>query len=674
MSRVSNFVMFALIVSVSTAAGDLITFDDLYSIPRSEDPQISPDGGDLAFVLTENDVISGESISHIWLDRGCDGVDLQQLTNGKSGESYPRWSPDGTTVAFISDRGDGDQIFAIPINGGESRQLTRVTTQVSDFIWVPEGNSLVFTSRVFPECSTDTCNERIVEERENADVKAKIYDDLMFRHYSRWFDGKVGRVFIYDIESDSAIQVTFTHDDAPISPIGGHEDIAISPDGAEICYVTNTDPVPAVSTNSDIFIQKLDGGPAARISTSPGGDYGPQYSPDGKSIAFLSQARAGYESDQSEIMLYDRTTAEINKLTGDFDRSPWGLHWSSNSRYIYFMAIDRGYELPYSIDIKSREIEKLLDDAVYGSLELDPKGKFIVVNRSLSDQPYELHKYDLKSGKLTRLTRFTEQITGRLTLNRAEEFWFIGTNGDSVHGFITMPTTPLEDKHPMVLLIHGGPQWIWLTDFNYYGWNTQLMAAQGYVVAQINPHGSSGYGLAFKEYVSGNWGRGDYDDLTMGVDYLIENYPIIDTSRIAALGRSYGGFMTNWICGHTDRFKCLITIDGTYNHVAEYGTTDELWFPEWECNGTPWTNREEYIRSSPLTYVENCVTPTLIIHGAYDYRVDQSEAFQMFTALRRHGTPARLIYYPDEGHQIHGIHNFRHVYNQQFKWLRKWLE
>jgi dipeptidyl aminopeptidase/acylaminoacyl peptidase len=263
----------------------------------------------------------------------------------------------------------------------------------------------------------------------------------------------------------------------------------------------------------------------------------------------------------------------------------------------------------------------------------------------------------------------------KLEMNAATDFWFAGFNGDSVQGFLTLPPGfDSTKKYPLAFLIHGGPQWCWLQDFNYYGWNTQLMAAQGYVVAQVNPHGSVGYSQAFKEYVSGHWGKGDYQDLMLGVDYLLSKYPFIDSTRMAALGRSYGGFMINWICGHTDRFKCLVCIDGTFNHIADYCTTEELWFPEWEFKGSPWTNREEYIRSSPSTYVENFKTPTMVIHGELDYRVDPSEAFQMFTSLQRMGVPSQLLYYPDEGHQIHKLKNLRDVYQKQFEWLRRWLK
>lgn len=675
MIMIKHLILIALMIALANPlSADVITFDDLYSVPRISDPQISPDGRRIVFVLGKRDVMTGDSESHIWIMNN-DGSDLMQLTNGEDGESHPRWSPDGRFIAFHADRGNGGQVWLLPVDGGEARAVTSLSTGTGGMVWSPTGDRFAFSSTVYPDCRSDSCNIAQRKEADDNPVEARSYDHLLYRHYNYWFDGTTQRIFVCDIDRDTVYQLTFTHDNAPISPIGGHGNYSISPGGKELCYVTNTDSIPALSTNDDLFIVPVDGGEPTRITTRLGYDGSPQYSPDGRFISYGSMERAGYESDQVDLMLYDRSTGEHTNMTGDFDRYVGSYVWEPRSKSIYFTAIDHGFSYIWRLDIASRKVEVVLDDAVYGNLQISPDGKYLVVTRSLSDQPYEMYKYDLKSEKLTRLTSFTDGAVGHIDLTRADEFWFEGFNDDSVHGFLTLP--PDFDpnvKYPFVLLIHGGPQWCWLGDFNYYGWNTQLMAAQGYVVAQIDPHGSTGYGLAFKEYVSGNWGRGDYEDLMLGVDYLINQHSYIDTTRMAALGRSYGGFMTNWICGHTDRFKCLITIDGTFNHISGYGSTEELWFPEWEYKGTPWTNRDEYIRSSPASYVANFKTPTMVIHGEKDYRVDPSEAFQMFTSLQRMGVPSQLLFYPDEGHNIGKLKNLRHVYEKQFEWLRRWLE
>jgi dipeptidyl aminopeptidase/acylaminoacyl peptidase len=352
-----------------------------------------------------------------------------------------------------------------------------------------------------------------------------------------------------------------------------------------------------------------------------------------------------------------------------------GYFWSHDGGSIWFEAIEHGFVHIYRVDVQTSRIDTILTDAVYSSLSLSPDGGFLMLTMSLADQPYEVYRYDIGSRKLTRLSYFTAPIVEDIDLSPAGEFWFQGFNGDSVHGFLTRPPAYDPDSiYPLALLIHGGPQWCWLGNFNYYGWNTQLMAAQGYIVAQIDPHGSVGYGLEFKEYVSGHWGIGDYRDLMLGVDHLLANYPEIDSTRMAALGRSYGGFMANWICGHTDRFDCLLSVDGDYNQVSAYGTTEELWFPEWEFRGTPYDNPEEYHRASPATYASGFSTPTMVIHGQKDYRVDLSEGLQMFTALQRQGVPSEFVYFPDEGHSIRKLANLRYVYAKQLDWLSRWLK
>lgn len=661
-------------LAVSQVLAEKITFDDLYSIPRAGSPRISPDGSMIAFHLSERDKETGESSKHIWVMESH-GSNMRQLTRGEKGASSPKWSPDGMKIAFARSNNKGLQIWTIPIDGGEAYRVTSISTGVGDFDWSPDGKSLIFSSFVYPDCLDDLCNSEKQDSVDNLPTQARTYDHLMFRHYKYWYDGKVERLFSHSIETGQTRQITFTHDNAPPSPVGGHYDFAISPENSEFVYAANTDSIPTLSTNSDVFLVSMSEHDPVRISPGEGSDEGAQFSPNGRYISYLSMARAGYESDQRDFMLYDKKTGIRVNLTEDFDRSVGWYAWHPDSESVYFLALDKGYMPLWRLNIKTRKIEKLLGEAVYSDLAMSPDGKHVVVSRSVSDQPYELHRYDIRTGKLTRLTRFSEEVIEKLDLSKAEEFWFAGFNGDSVHGFLTLPPEfDANEDYPLVLLIHGGPQWCWLGDFNFYGWNTQLMASQGYVVAQIDPHGSAGYGLAFKEYVSGNWGRGDYEDLMLGVDHLLAAHEFVDSTRMAALGRSYGGFMTNWICGHTNRFRCLVTIDGTFNHVSDYGTTDELWFAEWEFNGTPWTNREEYIRSSPSTYVENFKTPTLVIHGEMDYRVDPSEAFQMFTALQRMSVPSEIVFFPDEGHSIGKLVNLRFVYEKQFEWLRRWLD
>lgn len=650
-----------------------ITFDDLYGLPCIGGVRISPDGKSILFALKTSDLTEDTRETHIWI-MNSNGSDLRQLTYGPGDEWAAQWMPDGKTVLFLSDRDESNQIWSLNLDGGEVQRLTDISTSVSEFLCAPDGNMIVYRTRVFPDCESDSCNQARLDEKENNPIEAKLYDRLLYRHYNSWNDGRVNRLFIINLEDRSSRALFVSSYNIPTAHLGGKPDFNIAPESDEVCFVMNLSLKTALWPSNNLYLWSFGTDSISEISDAPGLETTPRYSPDGKYLTYISQERAGYESDQRDLVIYDKLDSHTN-LTQVFDRSIGQYVWGPDSKYIYFTAIEYGFSKVWRVNIQTFRVEPVLGDAVYDDLNISPDGKFLVLSRSLSDQPYELYRYDIKPRKLTRLTNFTEAIVSELDLMRAGDFWFEGFNGDSVHGYLTLPPNfDADKKYPLALLIHGGPQWCWLGDFNYYGWNTQLVAAQGYVVAQIDPHGSLGYGMEFKEYVSGNWGKGDFDDLMLGVDYLLAQHPFIDSTRMAALGRSYGGFMVNWICGHTDRFKCLISIDGTYNHIASYGSTEELWFPEWEFKGTPWTNNFEYVRSSPVSYANNFKTPTMVIHGQKDYRVDLSEGLSMFTALQRMGVPSQLLYFPDEGHNVSKLKNLRYVYEKQFEWLERWLK
>lgn len=672
--RVHFIGLVCLFVLFQSIHAEKIEFDDLYSYSMVSSPRFSPDGKQIIFTIKIYDLKSNSAEKYIW-KMNSNGFRHSQLVFQPASEWNPIMTLNNKQIIYESDHDSSDQIHLWDIKTKLTKNLTSLTTGASGAILSPKGDKLLFVSESYPGCTTDSCNKIRKDEEDSNPIKAKLYDKLMFRHYKYWDNDWADQLFIYDIKSDSLYQLTNEIHGAPTSTLGGHQDYAFSEDGSEVCFVANRDSMLTLSTNNDLFVVPTTGGEPVKITGNKGQDHSPRYSPDGKYISYRSQAQAGYESDQYELKLYDRKSGEITDLTAGFDYSIGGYLWGPKSKYIYFTAIKNGLSMLWRLKIKDKEVENLLSDAVYSDFDLSPNGKKIVLLRSLSDEPDEVYLFTIKSKELERLTYFTEKMTERLDLYRADSFWFEGFNGDSVQGFLTLPPDFDSTKiYPLTFLIHGGPQWCWLTNFNYYGWNTQLLAAQGYVVAQVNPHGSVGYGQKFKEYISGNWGKGDYEDLMLGVDYLLENYKFIDSTRMAALGRSYGGFMINWINGHTDRFKCMICIDGTFNQISEYGTTDELWFPEWEAKGTPWTNHEEYVRSSPSTYSANMKTPTMFIHGQLDYRVDVSEGFQAFTTLQRMGIPSQLLYFPDEGHSVRKVQNVRHVYEKQFEWLAKWLK
>ena len=447
---------------------------------------------------------------------------------------------------------------------------------------------------------------------------------------------------------------------------------AISPDGQEVAYTSNIDEVEATSTNDEIFTVRITGGEPRKISTSPGSDSTPLYSPDGKFIAWRSQARAGFESDKWRLFIYDRMSGGTRDLTQSFDRSVGSFVWSPDSKTIFFSAEDHGespiYRFPLQ-ETQPKEIAKLhADDLTFGA-----NGNLFFTRMSIA-MPNEIWRLETSQNgnEVTAVTRVNDALLAQNDMQALEPFTFKGANNEDVQGFLLKPPgfDPAK-KYPLKFLIHGGPEGAWEDSWSYR-WNAELFAANGYVVVMINFHGSTGYGQKFTDSISGDWGGKPYIDLMKGLDYVEKTYPFIDKNREAALGASYGGYMANWLLGHTDRFKCIVSHDGMFNTQSAYGTTEELWFPEWEFKGPPWKNRELYRKWSPHLFAEKFKTPTLVVHGQLDYRLDVSEGFQLFTTLQRLKVPSKMLYFPDEGHWVLKPQNSRLWYKTVNDWVDQW--
>jgi dipeptidyl aminopeptidase/acylaminoacyl peptidase len=482
---------------------------------------------------------------------------------------------------------------------------------------------------------------------------------------------------------------------------------AISPDGHEVAYTSNVDEVEATSTNDEIFVVPIavesavpsgESGNALRtahatakkISTSPGADTTPLYSPDGKYLAWRSQARAGFEADKWRLLVQDRKTGKTRDTTEKFDRSVGSFAWGPAASAICFAAEDHGESPIYSVALETgqpAEIARLYaDDLIFG-----PNGVLYFTRMSIAtpNEIWRLVFADLppanlaqtSSGLLTKhdapvpVNHMNDALLSQIDMQPLESFTFKGANDEEVQGFIVKPPgLDPNRKYPLKFLIHGGPQGAWGNDWTYR-WNAELFVATGnYVMVMINFHGSTGYGQKFTYAISGDWGAKPYVDLMKGLDYVEKAYPFIDKNREAALGASYGGYMANWILGHTNRFKCIVSHDGMFNTESAYGTTEELWFPEWEFKGPPWKNREMYRKFSPHLFADKFKTPTLVVHGQLDYRLDVSEGFQLFTTLQRLGIPSKMLYFPDEGHWVLKPQNSRMWYKTVNDWVDQWCK
>ena len=524
--KLPSIILIIIIAAIGHAQEKrLITFDDLYDYPQIVTLSLSSDNKHIVCEVKDYVLTNDSYSSNLWLV-SVDGRAAFQFTYGGT-DASPAWSPDGITIAFISERASDEnesgsaQIWLIPSSGGEARPLTNISTEADVPVWSADGQMMLFQSSVYPDCPDDDCNRKRDQEKEDAAVKALLYDDLLFRHYKYWGDGKRNHIFIIETDTGEYRDLTPFDKDAPPLALGGWPDYCFSSDGNEIAFVMNTDTVIAVSTNNDVFSLNINTNQLTRISDGQGNDHSPSYSPDSRYLAYKSMARAGFESDKNNLILFDRASKTHENITSTFNRSIDDYIWGPYSKYIYFTAIDQGLRKICQLNIKSGKIKILVDDGVCSDIQISSNGIYLYYSKSTPTQPYEVYEYNTKHGRQTQLSHFSDSLFSRLQLSPAEDFRFEGANGDSIHGILTLPPDFDEaGKYPLALLIHGGPQWCWLKDFNYYGWNTQFLAAQGYVVAQIDPHGSRGYGQVFVDAVTNDWGGAPYEDLMLGLDYL----------------------------------------------------------------------------------------------------------------------------------------------------------
>ncbi len=670
-----------IIPSVSSAQKRPITVEDMWKVGRVSDPQVSPDGKTIAYIVTRYNMDENKGASSIFLVP-IDGKSAHEFNTGMESCSDPIWSPDGKKIAFVAnDTSETSQVYLEDASGGTPKKITSVALGASGILWSPDGKHIAFVSDVFPDCASDSCNVARQNKLENGKVKAKLFTNLPYRVWNEWKDGKRSHLFIADIDSslrgasDIIRDLTPGDYDTPPIDLGGRMDYAFSPDGKEVCYVKNTDRMVAVSTNNDLFTLSINGGDTKRITTNKSNDNQPLYSPDGRYIAYRAQTIPGFESDRSRLMLYDRKEGTIINLTEKLDRSIDEVVWSPDSKKLYFNSDDEGYHDIFEADAGTGVVKKVTDNSTNTELTITPDGQFLVFLRESLTHPDEIYKMNLETRVITQLTHTNDSLLAQLAMNPWESFWFNGAGGTKVEGFLIKP--PHFDPHgkySMVYLVHGGPQGQWLDEF-HYRWNAELFAAPGHVVVMVNPRGSTGYGQKFTDEISGDWGGKVFVDLMDGVDYVTSHYSFIDKDKIAAAGASYGGYMMNWMEGHNDKgiFKCFVSHDGVYDAVSAFGATEELWFPIWEFKGTPWSNPELYKKWSPSTYVDNFKTPMLVIHGQNDFRLDVSQGFQLFTALQLQGVPSEMLYFPNEFHFVVKPQDSRLWYNTVLGWIRKYI-
>lgn len=655
----------------------VMTFDDLMAMQRVAEPQISPDGRFVAYSVGTADMDANRIARNIWVVATSPGSQPRQLTQ-TGHDTRPQWSPDGKKIAFLSSRDGTPQIYVMPAQGGNAAKLTSLSTGADNEKWSPDGKSLAFTSSVFPDCPDDACNRSRDDAAEKSKVKARIYDHLLYRHWTHWSDGKRSHLFLVPAAGGAPRDLIPGADyDVPPDERGDPNDFAFSPDGKELCFTAVTDRPEAISTNGDLFLVPAAGGEPKRITDNPGFEGHPAYSPDGRFIAYHSQKTPGYESDRWRLMLFDRANGTHTELAESLDRNVDEIVWSADSKRIYFTAADEIEQPVYEIAIDGGAPVQILKDSSNESVSISADGASLAFLRSSLAAPAEVFTARADGGAAQQISRHNAARLAAIEMNSPETFWYEGAGGARIQGILIRP--PRFDptrKYPLLLLIHGGPQSSW-TDSWGYRWDEELFAAPGYVAVMINPRGSTGYGQKFTDEITDDWGGRAYEDLMKGVDYVTAKYPFIDANRMAAAGGSYGGYMVDWMATHTGRFKALISHAGVYDKFGMYGATEELWFEEHDMRGTPWTNVESYQKWSPSLYaaaLEKYKTPTLVFCGEQDYRVPYTQSLSFFTALQRQNVPSKLVVFPDEGHWILKPQNSQLWYRTFFAWLDLYLK
>jgi dipeptidyl aminopeptidase/acylaminoacyl peptidase len=661
-----------------------ITFDDMIKLHRVSDAKISPDGKWVAYAVTTPDMEANRNADNIWMVATEGGAPIQLTQSGH--DSSPVWSPDGKMLAFLSSRAGTSQVYVLPLNGGEAHAWTHLSTGADIVKWSPDGKTIAFTSSVYPDCKDDGCNKLRDEDKEKNKVKAHAYEQLLYRHWTHWFEGKRSHLFVVPAPSGPAQAeetiaprdlTSGANYDVPPGERSGPADIDFSPDGTEICFTAVTDKVEAISTNGDLFLVPVAGGAEPKkITKNPGFDGDPVYSPDGKSIAYHAQLTPGYESDRWRVMLYDRPSGKIDNLSEGFDRNADELAWSPDSKTIYFAAENETLQPVYAMEARvGAQPRKFIAEGFNLDLSISKDGKAIAFERTSMTVPAEVFVMH-PGGSAEQLTHHNESILANVEMNAPETFWFEGAEGVRVQAMLLRPPSfDATKKYPLLVILHGGPQTMFSNAWGYR-WNPEVFSAAGYVSLMINRRGSTGYGQKFVDEITNDWGGKAYVDVMKGVDAALAKFTFIDGKRMAAAGGSYGGYMADWIATHSGRFKAIISHAGVYDKVAMYAT-EELWFEEHDMQGTPWSNPESYHKWAPATYAGDLgkyKTPTLVIAGELDYRVPYTQSLEFFNTLQRQSVPSKLVVFPDEGHWILKPQNAQFWYKTFLDWIATYLK
>ena len=650
--------------------------NDMLAMDRISDPHISPDAKQIVFTLWKTDLEANRRRADLWLV-GTDGADLRRLTSHKSNDSSPRWMPDGKSILFLSDRAYSPQIWRIRLDGGEAEQLTELPLDTANLAISPDGKYISFTMEVFPDCNSPQSTKDRLEKIEDAKASGRIYDQTFIRHWDTWKDGRRSHLFVIPSTGGQPLDLMAGMDaDTPSKPFGGPEEITFTPDGKELIFTArNAGKKESWSTDFNLYRVAVDGStkPECLTEKNQAWDTNPTFSPDGKTLAYLAMTKPGYESDRFRIILRSWPDGKEKVLTEKWDRSPSSLCWSPDSKTIYTTAANTAQKSLFAINVATSRVSTIVKTGTVSSPA--QAGKRIVYSLNNLHSPAELYSIKPDGSDTRAITVINAEKIATARMGEYEQFSFKGWGDEKVQGYVVKPADfdPCK-KYPVAFLIHGGPQGSFSNNF-HYRWNPQVYAGAGYAAVMVDFHGSIGYGQAFTDSIRGDWGGKPLEDLQKGLAAALKQYPWMDGDRVGALGASFGGYMINWIAGKDpDRFRCMVNHDGNLDERMAYFDTEELWFPEWDHLGTPWSNPKSYEKHNPINKIANWKTPMLVIHGALDFRVADTQGIATFNALQRLGIESKLLYFPDEGHWVQKPHNSILWHNTVISWLDRWLK
>lgn len=649
-----------------------LTIEDVWAIRRVGNPRVSPDGATVAYTIATYDMAENRSNADIWLVPVAGGTP-RRLTTNKASDTSPTWSPDGKRIAFVSRReGDtGGQVYLVPVDGGEAERVTDMPLGVSDLKWLPNGKAIAFVSAVIAGAESPEATRKAVEARDKNKVKARVTENRLFRFWDRWLtDEEYPHIFVLDLATAKATDL-LPGSKRYFGLQDGSGAYDVSPDGTTLVFAANSTGEPYRTLNSDLFAVPFAGGEVRNLTAdNPADDENPAFSPDGKWIAYGRQRKAEGWPDYTRLALLEVATGKTTVLTEGWDNAASGWAWTSAGKDLVFHAEVRARVNLYLIAAAGGTPREIRQGGTTAGAEVPPGGEIVFSASSMSGPP-ELAAVRLDGSGFRSLTAVNEALMANIDLGEVRDLTFKGANNEDVQMFVLYP--PGFDrtrKYPLVHLVHGGPVGTFGDAFSFR-WNAQAFAAPGYVVAMVNFHGSSSFGQPWVESILGAHPDKPYTDIMKATDFLIAQGNV-DPARMAAAGGSYGGFLVDWIAGHTDRFQALVSHAGVYSLLGQ-SASDSGHGRQHSYGGYPFTNLPNVEKWSPNRYAAGFKTPMLILHGERDFRVPVTQGLEIYGVLTAKGVPARLVYYPDENHWILKGQNSRHWYGEVLGWLAKYL-